>query len=43
MTEEPSLINLAGSSSKPLALLALILFNILEICSIFVYDKKYLT
>ena len=30
MTEEPSLINLAGSSSKPVALQALILFNILE-------------
>ena len=33
MTEELSLINLAGSSSKPVALLALILFNILEMYS----------
>ena len=31
MTEEPSLINLAGSSYKPVALLTIILFNILEI------------
>ena len=33
MTEEPSLISLEGSSYKPVALLALILFNILEMCS----------
>ena len=31
MTEEPSLIYLAESSSKLIALLALILFNVLEI------------
>ena len=32
MTEESSLINLVGCSSKLVALLALIVFDILEIC-----------
>ena len=33
MTEEPSLISVAGSSSKHTALEALICFNILDMCA----------